>query len=228
MATSVVFEEQIEIPYFHCLADFRAWATSDAFPERGRIDYIAGRVEVDMSPEDVFFHGSVKSQIVVTLGWLVRSAETGHLFTADTLVSCPAADLSVEPDVVYLSDEALDSGRVRLVPKATEEADRYVELEGPPDLVVEIVSDSSVGKDTRRLPAAYWQAGIPEFWLVDVRGERTYFQIHYRGAERYEAATPDAEGFQQSHVFEQRFRLDRKRNRHGRWIFDLKCRPGVD
>ncbi|OHB83603.1 MAG: hypothetical protein A2V98_16150 [Planctomycetes bacterium RBG_16_64_12] len=50
MATTVVFEERVEIPLnLRSLADFRRWATSDDFPERGRIDYVAGRIEVDMS-----------------------------------------------------------------------------------------------------------------------------------------------------------------------------------
>ena len=40
MATTVVFEEQVEIPTdIQSLADFRRWALSDDFPERGRIDY---------------------------------------------------------------------------------------------------------------------------------------------------------------------------------------------
>ena len=67
MASSVILEDQIEIPYFRSLAEFRAWASSDGFPERGRIDYIRGRVEVNMSPENVFFHGSVKTEVVVEL-----------------------------------------------------------------------------------------------------------------------------------------------------------------
>ena len=54
-----------------------------------------------------------------------------------------------------------------------------MELEGP-DLVVEIVSDSSVTKDTQRLPLSYWQAGVTEYWLVDVGGERLSFQIYSR------------------------------------------------
>ena len=61
------------------------------------------------------------------------------------------------------------AGRVRLVPKASSETADYIEIEGPPDLIVEIVSDSSVCKDTKRLPAAYFAAGVPEFWLVDAR-----------------------------------------------------------
>ncbi len=66
----VVLEEQkehVEIPYFDSLAEFRVWALSDEVPERVRIDYIEGRVEVDMSPEDFFFHGSVKLEIAAEL-----------------------------------------------------------------------------------------------------------------------------------------------------------------
>src|SRR5580704_12726941 len=113
MASSVIFEEQLEIPYFRSLAEFRAWALSDEFPERGRIDYIAGRIEVDMSPENVFFHGSVKTEVVRVLGNIVQSAGNGYLFSDCTRVSSPDADLSAEPDIVYLSDDGLDSGRVR-------------------------------------------------------------------------------------------------------------------
>jgi Uma2 family endonuclease len=225
MASSVIFEERVEIPYFRSLAEFRAWTLSDGFPERGRIDYIGERIEVDMSPENVFFHGSVKTELVGALRNVVRSAGEGYLFSDQMRVSCPAAELSAEPDVVYLSDDALDSGRVRLVPSAGGEPDSYVELEGAPDLVVEIVSDSSVAKDTKRLPVSYWRAGIAEYWLIDVRGERLLFGIHARGTDGYEPGPVDEEGFQRSEVFDLRFRLDRRRNARGRWVFDLQSRP---
>jgi hypothetical protein len=45
------------------LERFRAWARSGSFPERGRIDWVAGRLEVDMSPGDLNTHGSPKSAI---------------------------------------------------------------------------------------------------------------------------------------------------------------------
>jgi Uma2 family endonuclease len=225
MASSVILEDQIEIPCPMSLAAFRGWALSDGFPERGRIDYIGGRIEVDRSPENVFFHGSVKTEVVAELRNIVKSAGTGYLFSDCTRISCPDADLSAEPDVVYLSDDALDSGRVRLVPSASGEPDSYVELEGAPDLVVEIVSDSSVAKDTERLPTAYWQAGVTEYWLVDVRGERQFFRIYARGPSRYEPVAVDHDGFQRSTVFDRWFRLHRERNTRGRWIFDLQSRP---
>jgi Uma2 family endonuclease len=225
MATSVLFEEQVEIPFVRSLADFRRWALSDEFPERGRIDYLAGRIEVDMSPGGLFSHGTLKAAIVGALWQIVKRGGLGHLLTDRTRISCPAADLSVEPDVVFISDEALDSGRVRLVPKATGQADRYVEAEGPPDLVVEIVSDTSVAKDTQRLPKKYHQAGVPEFWLIDARGETLVFTIYHAKVKAYRAVPSDAEGFQRSVVFTTRFRLTRRRNASRRWVFDLEEKP---
>jgi len=186
MAITLVLEEQLEVPMdLRGLADFRRWATSDAFPERGRIDYIAGRIEVDMSPEDLHTHGILKTELIRVLAQQNKAAGLGELYSDRARISSPEADLSVEPDVVFISEASLDSGRIRLVPKAGGAPDRYIELEGPPDLVVEIVSDSSVGKDTRRLPNAYYQAGVPEFWLIDARVGELFFRIHQRGLCQY-------------------------------------------
>ncbi len=222
MATTVIFEERVEIPMnLRSLADFRRWALSDEFPERGRIDYIAGRIQVDMSPEDFFCHGTLKTEIVRVFSQRIKQADLGHLVIDCTRVSCPEADLSVEPDIVFVSHQTLATARARLVPKASGEPGRYIELEGPPDLIVEIVSDQSVTKDTRRLPEAYSKAGVREFWLADARGEPLVFQIHQLGESGYRAADVDTEGFQPSAVFGCRFRLEGRRDPQGHWVFDL-------
>ena len=93
-------------------------------------------------------------------------------------------------------------------------------IEGPPDLIVEVVSDSTVRKDTRRLPQAYFAAGVREFWLVDGRKELT-FVVHARGQSKFEAVEADAEGFQTSVVLGTSFRLDRTKDRLGVWRYDL-------
>ena len=225
MATIVVFEEQVEVPLdLRSLADFRRWALSDAFPERGRIDYIGGRIEVDMSPEDFFCHGTLKTEIVRVLSSQVKQGDLGHLDIDSTRVSCVDADLSAEPDVVFVSHETFDTGRARLVPKAGGEPGRYIELEGAPDVIVEIVSDHSVAKDTRRLPEAYFKAGVPEFWLADARKEELTFRIHGRGESGYEEVAADGEGLQRSAVFGCGFRLDGRRDEQGNWKFDLRER----
>ncbi len=222
MATTVVFEEQVEIPLnLTSLGEFRRWAMSDDFPERGRIDYVAGRIEVDMSPEDFFCHGTLKTELVRVLAGRVKQRDLGHLVTDRTRVSSVEAGLSAEPDVVFISHAVLESERARLVPKAGGAPGRYVELEGAPDLIVEIVSDYSVAKDTQRLPKAYFEAGVSEFWLADARGESLAFQIFQRGELGYEAVGAGPDGFQASSVFGCSFRLDGGRDPKGNWTFDL-------
>lgn len=223
MGLTLVFDEQIDVPLgIGCLADFRRWATSEDFPDRGRVDFIGERIHVDMSPEDLHTHGKLKTELVVVLGGRNKQSSLGELYTDRARVSCPDADLSAEPDVVFVRESSLDSGRVRLVPKAGGGADRYVELEGPPDLIVEIVSDASVRKDTERLPEAYHRAGVDEFWLIDARSDEVLFRIHRRGPSDYEAVEADGDGFQYSAVLERRYRLVRTRNQAGRVVFDLQ------
>lgn len=221
MTAAIFLEEQLEIPTIRSLSDFRRWAMSERFPERGRVDFIAGCIEVDMSPEDLFRHGTPKTELIRVLAGLVKTGGLGELLSDRSRVTCPAADLSAEPDIVFVSEQSLEHGRARLVPKVGVESDRYIEIEGAPDLTVEIVSDSTVRKDTVRLPRAYWRAGVREFWLVDARRERLIFRIHRRGKSGWLVAKTDAEGLQASRVLGRRFRLTRRRRPRGRWIYDL-------
>ena len=84
-----MFEEKIEIPLkVWTLAEFRRWALSDEFPQQGRIDFIRGRIEVDMSPEDIFCHSTPKSEIHGVLYSLVKARDLGHLLV-DRVFSGP-------------------------------------------------------------------------------------------------------------------------------------------
>ncbi len=223
MATAVVFEERVIVPMdIRSLADFRRWALSEAFPEQGRIDYLGGIIEVDMSPEEVIAHGRLKSTLHAILFGLVEPPGLGLLLTDRTRVSSVPGDLSAEPDIVFVSNEALAEGRVRMIEKAGGDPDRYIELEGGPDLIVEVVSDSSVRKDTKRMPEACFRAGVREYWLADARRKPFLFRIHQRGESGFDAVVPDADGFQTSIVFARRFRLDWHRDRAGYWAFELR------
>jgi Uma2 family endonuclease len=80
--------------------------------------------------------------------------------------------------------------------------------------VLEVVSDSSVQKDTVSLPEVYYRAGILEYWLIDARGAEVDMQILHRGPEKYLPA-PRQAGWQLSEVFGRSFRLERRQGRHG-------------
>ncbi len=77
-----------------------------------------------------------------------------------------------EPDLIFVARENL--------PRLKE-----TYLDGPADLVVEIVSPESVGRDRGEKFYEYEQAGIPEYWLIDPQTQRAEFyqldeQARYR------------------------------------------------
>ena len=225
---AVLIADELMIPaWVETLADFRRWACSDDFPKHGRIDYIKGQIEVDMSPERLFSHGLVKSAIAETVLLLNKEADLGHVYIDRARMVSVPADLSCEPDLCLISWDSLQTGRVRYLPapKAADPLD-LLEIEGGPDLVVEIISPSSVAKDTRRLPPAYFAAGVLELWLVDARGTEIEFTIHRRGRKAFRAVAADAEGFQRSAVLGHSFRLSREPGRlAGTLVYRLESRP---
>jgi Uma2 family endonuclease len=221
---AIVLEEQgLTIPASAMtLSGFRAWAKSDEFPERGRISFIYPEIFVDMSPEELQTHGKVKLAITLALGSLVEKHELGEFYPDRTLVTNETAGVSTEPDGAFASWEALESGRVRLVPRE-EEPEQFLEVQGTPDWAVEIISNTSVRKDTRRLREAYHRAGIPEYWLIDARGEEIRFEVLQYTPAGYVAAAGRG-GWQRSAVFGRLFRLERRRGRLGLWRYTLRSR----
>jgi Uma2 family endonuclease len=214
-------EESVRIPAFvRDHASFRRWARSDAFPERGHITWIGGEIEVDMSPEDIAWHGRLKLVIARTLDLEVERRDLGLTLIDSTLYSSERADLSCEPDVLVCFWETLDSGKARLVPSTK---GGYREIEGAVDLVVEVVSDSSVTKDKKRLRDRYFKAGVREYWLVDARDELSFLPLE-RGARGFAEVEKDAQGFARSRVLGRRVRLTRKPDRLGLYRYRVELR----
>ncbi len=222
MSVGILIEDELEIPGgIDTLADFRRWAVSAQFPEAGRIDYLAGRVEIDLSPRNLFFHSAPKSEIGAVIGNRLKTTNRGQVFVDKSRVCVPRVGLSVEPDIVVVLDTSILSGRVRLVPTVGNAFGSYIEFEGPPDLVVEVVSDSSRFKDTKQLFAAYFDAGVSEYWIVDARSTELRFQIHTRGEDSYLPAIVDASGYQTSLILEAQYRLERRTRPTGYWDYEL-------
>ncbi len=217
-------EEAVQVPISAgTLEGFRAWATSKEFPERGRISYLGQEVFIDMSPENVDWQSEVKTEIARVIGNLVCESDVGKFYTDGPRISNPEADISNVPDGVFAAWETLTSGRLRRVP-AKGKAGGTVELAGTPDWVMEIISPSSVRKDTKELREKYHRAGIREYWLIDVRGDEIQFQIlRYRSAGYVAVARRG--GWQKSPVFGRSFRLERRRDRLGSWQYRLLVNP---
>jgi Uma2 family endonuclease len=133
------------------------------------------------------------------------------------LLSNADADIAVNPDAVFVSHAARQD-RVRFL-EGTKGG--YVEMQGSPDMVLEVVSDSSVRKDLHQLRQDYWEAGIREYWLVDARREPIVFDILRHTPKGYRT-TPKKDGWIKSVVFGKSFRLTHQIDALGRQKYSLE------
>lgn len=196
---------------------FRKWVATDEFPEEGRVTYLDGEVIFDMSFEQLYSHVRMKTVLTTILNLLVTTEELGEFFGDGVMISHLEAKVSNNPDGVFVSNASFESDRVRRVAGA---GSGFIELEGSPDMVLEVISDSSVKKDTQLLRDAYWKAEIREYWLVDARGATPEFQILKHTSKGYSPVRSTG-GWLKSAVFGKAFKLIAKANHLGHPTFDL-------
>ncbi len=194
------------------LAEFRQWTYSDDFPTSGEIAYIGKEIFIDMSPERIDSHASPRFEIYTTLGPLVRKKNNGRMYFDRTRIVNEGAEVSNEPEAFFATWASLKCGAIRKI--RTPDGDDFIEFEGTPDWIMEIVSRSSVTKDKKTLRKAYHKAGISEYWLIDARGEEIDFQILIHGENDY-APAPCKGDWQTSKVFGKKFRLRRIKDELG-------------
>jgi Uma2 family endonuclease len=224
---SVVFHvvdppEGTTVPaWVHDLPSFSRWCESAEFPETGRISYIQGDVWMDMSLEELFLHNQLKVEVTTFFRSLVKAEPIGYIFGDRARVRNKAADLSIEPDAVFVSFDAIRSGRAAMS-EGIEAGVIY--LDGTPDVVLEVVSLSSVRKDTVDLRTGYFDAGVPEYWLIDARAEPISFEILKRGSRGYTTTRAQAGGWLKSNVLGKTVRIKRATDPLGNPQFILEHR----
>jgi Uma2 family endonuclease len=217
--STIVIADQVRIPsWVNDLESFRRWSRTGDYPERGWLSFLDGEIWVDMSMEQLFFHNQVKTESTIVLGGLIKREELGYYFSDRAPLINEGANLSTEPDGTFCSFHAIEDKRVSLV-EGVEEG--HVEIEGTPDMVLEVVSKHSVRKDTKKLRKLYWLAGIPEYWLVDARKPPLQFDI-LSWTERGYSATRRRQGWLRSKVFGRSFLLETKLDRLGNPQFFLR------
>lgn len=138
------------------LEDFLAAGEDTAWWE-----WVGGET-VRMSPASLR-HQELNLWLSSLLALWVETQGSGLLLTAPFAMVLADQDRIREPDILFIAEQNRD----RLAPAY---------LRGPADLVVEIVSADSVGRDRGEKFVEYETAGIPEYWLIDP---------HRRQAELY-------------------------------------------
>ena len=222
MASTFLTTEDVRIPVgFPSQEAFRKWARSNDYPSHGWYSYLAGDLHVDPSMEEAFTHNLVKGEYAIALGGIAKASKRGYYFHDRMLLSNTQAKLSTEPDGMFVKFESIERGKIRLIEGS---AGGTIELEGTPDMVLEVVSATSVEKDTVILPDLYAKAGIAEFWLVDAREHTPQFDILRLTAKGYSKTRKQAGGWLKSTVFGRSFRLQSQTDRLGNPQFTLEAR----
>ena len=122
---------------------------------------------------------------------------------------------------MFVSFDSIENGSAVLVELADEES---IEINDTPDMVLEVVSKSSVRKDTIVLRDLYWQAGIPEYWLVDARVVPVSFELLKLGPKGYTTTRKTAGSWQKSGVFGRSFRIVQETDQLGNPRFTLEVK----
>jgi Uma2 family endonuclease len=143
----------------------------------------------------VFEPESTRHQEVV--GFLLTlMASYNELFDLGTLLKAPfemrleAVNTSREPDVLFVAQEHHQ--------RLTSER-----LNGPADLVVEVVSPSSLYRDRVDKFFEYQRAGVREYWLIDPRPDGQRVDAYYLTDEHtYLPIAPDEQGRYHSTVLD--------------------------
>jgi Uma2 family endonuclease len=155
--------------------EFLAWADEDT-----RAEWVDG--DVVMNSPVSLRHEQITTFLIDVLSQYARLHELG------TVVGGPfqmkLAHSGREPDVLYVAKG--HEGRLR---------DTF--LDGPADLVVEVISPESVTRDRQDKFAEYQAAGIPEYWLLDPQPQQAeFYQLDTQG--RYQLVPLDARGIYHS------------------------------
>lgn len=220
---TVFNESQVEIPDgIQTLDSFCEWAASPTFPERerGRFSFLHGKVWMVKDMELLFLHNLLKLRIGKVGDSIAVEEHLGYFFTDGALVKNAIAGLATEPDGLFVSYESIENGHCELIGNVGE---GIMIVSGTPDMTLEVVSGSSVAKDTVELRDLYWQAGVSEYWLVDARGDQVKFDILKRGSKAY-TATRSSGGWLKSNVFGRSFRIVEFKDKLGNRQFTLEVK----
>jgi Uma2 family endonuclease len=124
----------------------------ESFPDDGmRHEILDGDHFVTPSP--VIRHQAISRNLTMLVASFLRDQPLGSLFAAPCDVYLSRVDVVV-PDLVFVSV----AGKAVITEK---------NIQGPPDLLVEILSPGTRKKDERTKRDRYARFGVREYWIVD-------------------------------------------------------------
>ena len=145
-------------------------------PEDKRYELLDGDLVVVPAPKEV--HQRVLMNLSLLIFQSVKLSGAGHVYAAPFDVVLSDTDV-VQPDLLFISNE-----RAHII---TEE-----NVQGAPDLVVEILSPSTAERDQTFKRSLYAKHGVKEYWLVNT-DDKTVTALHL-DAQQYAVVGVCGEG----------------------------------
>ena len=155
------------------------WRDVQQMPDDGnRYEAIAGELHVTPAPKTR--HARVSKRLQYALDRLLERPGLGEIFVAPFGVEFPASGEGVQPDLLFVAND-----RRGIIAEAG--------VVGAPDIVVEILSPSTAGRDRTIKLRLYERQGVRQYWIVDP-DENTvdvwHFSAEARTHEHFTAALP--------------------------------------
>ncbi len=161
--------------------EFLAWCDEDTWAE-----WVDGEV-IMVSPASER-HQEIGSFLETILRIYTKTKKLGRILRAPFPLRLPELEHAREPDLLFVPQD-----RVNLIQKTY--------LNGAPDLIVEIVSPESIGRDRGEKFVEYEKADVKEYWLIDPDRERAEF-CELANDGRYRVAEIDSDGIYRSKVIQ--------------------------
>ncbi len=120
-------------------------------PGDKRYELIGGEFFVVTSPNE--HHQRISRELEYALLTYVKKNKSGFVYYAPFDVVFSDEDV-VQPDIVFVSEE-----RKNIIAKDN--------IQGPPDLIVEIISPKTGYRDRGIKRKLYCEYGVKEYWIVD-------------------------------------------------------------
>jgi Uma2 family endonuclease len=142
------------------------------------VEWVDGKV-VEMSPVTEE-HTNVGLFLLLLLKHYAEAKRLGRVFYEPFQMKTGPDLPGRAPDILFVANANL--GRLK-----------QLCLDGPGDLVVEIISPGSRSVDRGQKFYEYEQGGVPEYWLIDP--DRKQAEFYQRGTDGiYRLVAPDADG----------------------------------
>lgn len=123
----------------------------EQLPEGAAYQLIDGEL-INMTPSPTFYHQNILLNITIEFSNYLKKNNQGKIVFSPIDVHLTEENV-FQPDLVFISKENISIIKER--------------IEGIPDLVLEILSESTAYYDLVKKKRIYESSGVKEYWIVD-------------------------------------------------------------